>query len=56
MINRQQLLRITIDEVEKYSMLYHKIYLKHWKKVRTRLFKELMELQVEEYLREDYLD
>ena len=46
----QQILRSTIDTVENvYMKNCHKYWVLHWKKVRHRLFNDLIELQLKEF-------
>jgi hypothetical protein len=49
MIDRQLLLKITIDNVEQYAMRCQKRYIPHWRKIRAKLFRDLVELQIKEF-------
>lgn len=46
----QQILRSTLDTIEnKYMKNCNSSYIHHWKKVRARIFKELIALQLKEF-------
>lgn len=48
--NTQQILRDTIDTIENvYLKNCSRKYVSHWKKVRRRLFNNLLELQLREF-------